>query len=160
MWVIAVELLLRMSLLLVMLNMLHLLNVWLTLMLNVLLWRLLRLLLNLLRILLLRYHGLGSGKNLRRLGKRIIVQELWKLLTQDPMNNFVSHAIMPDQGLPRVLGDIVAVLEGAVVWLIGDEGDVLEQLFLEVLVTHVLPEFISHSELNLTVGVGALDADL
>ena len=123
--VIAVKLLLRMSLLLVMLNMLHLLNVWLTLMLNVLLWRLLRLLLNLLRILLCRHHGLGSGKNLRRLGKRIIVQELWKLLTQDPMNNFVSHAIMPDQGLPRVLGDVVTVLEGAVVGLVGDYGDVL-----------------------------------
>ena len=114
---------------LVMLNVLYLLNVWPTLMLNVLLWLrmmlLLRLLLNLLRILLLRHHGLGSGNNLRRLGKRIIVQELWKLLTQDPMDNFVSHTIVPDQGLPRVLSDIVAVLEGAVVWLVGDQGDVL-----------------------------------
>ena len=128
--VIAVELLLGMLLmLLVMLNVLHLLNVWPTLMLNVLLWLrmllLLRLLLNLLRILLLRHHGFGSGKNLRRLGKRIIVQELWKLLTQDPMDNFVSHTIVPDQGLPRVFGDVVTVLEGAVVWLVGDQRDVL-----------------------------------
>ena len=130
--VIAVELLLRMSLLLVMLNVLHLLNVGPTLMLNVLLWLrmmllllLLRLLLNLLWILLLRHHGLGSGKNLRRLGKRIIVQKLWKLLTQDPMDNFVSHTIVPDQGLPRVFGDVVTVLEGAVVGLVGDQGDVL-----------------------------------
>ena len=76
------------------------------------------------------------------------------------MHNFVSHAIVPHQGLPRVLGDIVAVLEGTVVWLVGDQGDVLQQLLLEVLVTHVLPEGIPRSELHLTVGVGALDADL
>ena len=127
--VIAIKLLLLRMPLLIMLNMLNPLYVWLTLMLNVLLclgvMLMLLLRLDLLRILLLLHYRLRSRNHLGRLGKRIVVQELWELLTQDPMHNFVSHAIVPHQGLPRVLGDIVAVLEGAVVWLVGNQRDVL-----------------------------------
>ena len=96
---ITIELLLRKSLLLVLLNMLNLLDVRLTLVLYVLLLLrvMLRLMLRLhLLLILLSYHRLGSGKNLGRLGKRIRVEELWVLLTQNPMDNLVSHAVVPD----------------------------------------------------------------
>ena len=76
------------------------------------------------------------------------------------MHNFVSHAIVPNHHLPPVLVDKVAVLEGAVVWLVRECGDVLQQLLLKVLVTYVLPEDRPHSELHLTVREGALDTNL
>ena len=129
---------------------LYLLYVWLALMLDILLR--LRLRLSLLSLLLrdppvlrnlFNLDRFRSGHRLGRLLEGIIDHEVWVLLSQDSLNNFVSHPVVSDQSLSGVLGHIVTTLEGTLVGLVGAKGDVLQQLLLQMLVTHVLPESVS-----------------
>lgn len=103
---------------------------------------------------------LGSDWSFGWLCKGIIVHKVGELLSEDALHHLVSHAIVPHQSLPGVLGGVVTVVIGTLVWLIGHQRDVLEQVLLEVLVTHVLPECIPCSELQVTVREGTLDHHL
>ena len=69
----------------------------------------------------------------------------------------MSHPVVSDERLSGVLGHVVTALEGALVGLVGDQRDVLEELLLEMFVTHVLPEGVSSGELHLALTEGALD---
>ena len=155
-------------------RMLNLLDVRLALMLDVLLCCLLllkvRLSLRLLWLLLVRnspvlsnllnLHRFGSGHGLRWLLEGIIHHEVRVFLCQDPLNNLVSHPVVSHQSLARILCDIITALEGTLVRLVGDQGDVFEELLLQVFITHVLPEGIPGRELHLTVSEGTLDHGL
>ena len=63
----------------------------------------------------------------------------------------MSHTIVSHQRLSRVLGGVLTVVIRAVEGLVGHQGDVLEQVLLEMLVTHVLPERVPGAELKITV---------
>ncbi len=105
----------------------------------------------------------GCGRQRCRLGRRrklVRRREFWKFLAEHSLDHLVRHSVMTHECLARIFGVVGTARRRALVGLGRGVRDLAQQLLLEMLVAHVLPERVPGTKLHITVIVRTLNRNV